>query len=124
MAYDQHLADRISAVLNERRISFEAKKMMGGLCFMVDDKMAVGVMKDSLMVRIAPELCDESLRRKGVRQMEFTGTVVKGFLIVDAPTIREQKELEYWIQLYLDFNPKARSSRKSAALKPRSGKGR
>lgn len=56
MAYDQHLAERISAVLKEKRIRFEAKNMMGGLCYMINGKMAVGIVKDSLMIRIDPDL--------------------------------------------------------------------
>jgi len=109
MAFDQHLADRISAVLKEKRVVFEAKKMMGGLCYMVNDKMAAGIMKDSLMVRIDPEFYDQLLKKKGVRQMDFTGRVLKGFLLVDPPAIDLQKDLEYWIGLCLDFNPKAKA---------------
>lgn len=113
MAYDEHLAERISNVLKEKRIRFEAKNMMGGLCYMIKDKMAVGIVKDSLMIRIDPELYETSLKKKGVRPMDFTGKVLKGFLLVDPVAIDLQKDLEYWIQLCLDFNPKAKSSKKS-----------
>lgn len=47
MAYDEHLAERISGVLHEKHVAFETRKMMGGLCYMVNDKMAVGIMKKS-----------------------------------------------------------------------------
>lgn len=117
MAYDQHLAERISGVLREKRVRFEAKNMMGGLCYMIDDKMAVGVVKDSLMIRIDPALYEPSLRKKGCRPMDFTGKVLKGFLLVNPIGIDMQKDLEYWIQLCLDFNPKAKSSKKGTALK-------
>lgn len=113
MAYDQHLADRISRILKEKSVSFEAKNMMGGLCYMVNDKMAVGIVKDSLMIRIDPGLYEQSLKKKGVRRMDFTGRVLKGFLLVDPAGIDMQKELEYWIQLCLDFNPRAKSSKKA-----------
>ena len=117
MAYDQHLAERISAVLTEKRVRFEAKNMMGGLCYMIDDKMAAGVVKDSLMIRIDPALYEPSLRKKGCRPMDFTGKVLKGFLLVDPIGIDMQEDLEYWIQLCLDFNPRAKSSKKGAASK-------
>jgi hypothetical protein len=44
--------------------------------------------------------------------MDFTGKVLKGFLFVDPIGIDMQKDLEHWIQLCLDFNPKAKSSKK------------
>lgn len=117
MAYDQHLEERISSVLRQKRVRFEAKNMMGGLCYMINDKMAVGIVKDSLMIRIDPDLYEQSLRKKGVRQMDFTGKVLKGFLLVDPKAIDLQEDLEYWIQLCLDFNPKAKSSKKSTPVK-------
>src|SRR5690606_41587204 len=79
--------------------------------------ISVGIMKDSLMVRIDPELYDSSLKKKGVRQMDFTGKVLKGFLLVDPIGIDMDKDLEYWIQRCLDFNPKAKSSKKTESRK-------
>jgi TfoX/Sxy family transcriptional regulator of competence genes len=117
MAYDEHLAERISGVLKEKKVRFEAKNMMGGLCYMIKDKMAVGIIKDSLMIRIDPDLYESSLKKKGVRPMDFTGKVLKGFLLVDPIAIDMQKHLEHWIQLCLDFNPKAKSSKKSDRTK-------
>lgn len=119
MAYDQHLADRVSVFLKEKRVSFETRNMMGGLCYMINDKMAIGIMKDRLMVRIAPELYEQSLKKKGVRRMDFTGKVVKGFLLVDATAVDMEEDLEYWIQLCLDFNPRAKSSKKSPRVPTR-----
>ena len=52
MAYDEYLHERIESVLNAKNIPFEAKKMMGGLCFMVDDKMCLGIVKNELMARV------------------------------------------------------------------------
>ena len=112
MAYDEYLAERVETVLKEKRVPFEGKKMMGGLCLMIKDKMALGVVKDSLMIRIDPGSYEKALKRKGCRPMDFTGKVMKGFLLVDPVGIDLQKDLEYWIQLCLDFNPKAKSSKK------------
>jgi TfoX/Sxy family transcriptional regulator of competence genes len=119
MAYDEHLGERISHVLKERRVRYEAKNMMGGLCFMINDKMAVGVIKDSLMARIDPEIYESSLRKKGCRPMDFTGRIMKGFVRVDPIGIDSDKDLEYWIQVCLDFNPKAKASKKSSGTKSR-----
>jgi TfoX/Sxy family transcriptional regulator of competence genes len=115
MAYDEHLAERVSNVLREKRIMHTAKKMMGGLCYMVDDKMALGIMKDFVLVRVDPELYESSLKKTGCKPMDFTGRIMKGFVRVDPIGIDMDDDLEYWIQLALDFNPKAKSSKKPAA---------
>ena len=124
MAYDEHLANRIDHVLKQKKVRFDSKKMMGGLCYMIDDKMAVGVVKDALMVRIDPELYESSLKKPGVRHMDFTGKIMKGFLLVDPIGIDMDDDLEYWIRLCLDFNPRAKASRKRVVGKKAVGAGR
>jgi len=58
MAYDEFFADRVRQTFKELKVVFTEKKMMGGLIFMVDEKMCVGVDKDNktgddrLMTRI------------------------------------------------------------------------
>ncbi len=59
MAYNELLADKLRQALNERKVNFSEKKMMGGLCIMVDDKMCVGVVKEDLMARIGPHVYEE-----------------------------------------------------------------
>ena len=112
MAYNEFLADRIRFVLKDKGVRFEEKKMMGGLCFMVKDKMCAGVEKDKLMARIGPEAYEKSLSRKGCREMDFTGRPMKGFVFVEPEGIDTDQDLAYWVQLCLDFNPKAKSGKK------------
>jgi len=112
MAYDTHLEDRISAVLKEKKIVFEAKKMMGGLCYMVDDKMCVGIIKNDLMCRVGAENYDEALQEDYAEEMKFTGRPLKGFILVEQEGIDLDDQLEYWIQKCLDYNPLAKSSKK------------
>jgi hypothetical protein len=113
MAYDEYLADRIKAVLKSRHISFDEMKMMGGLCYMVDDKMCVGVVKNNLMARIDPEIYEHALTRTGSREMNFTGRSMKGFVFVEPEGIDLDDDLDYWVELCLDFSPKAKSSKKN-----------
>ena len=112
MAYNEFLADRIRLVLKNKQVNFEEKKMMGGLAIMVNDKMCVGVIKDNLMARIDPDVYEEALTKKGCREMDFTKRPMKGYIYVDAEGSDMDKDLEAWIQLALDFNPKAKSSKK------------
>jgi len=115
MAYNEHLAARVEKVLKEKRVRFEEKKMMGGLCFMVNDKMCVGIEKDMLMARIDPAIYERALKKKGCHEMDFTGRPMKSFVFIDPIGIDMDKDLEYWIQLSLDYNPKAKSSKKRHA---------
>jgi len=112
MAYNEFLADRISQSLAERHVKFEEKKMFGGMAYMVDDKMCVGVSKDQLMARIDPELYDEILKKPGAKPMELTGRPMKGFIFVDSEGVDADEQLAEWIQLCLDYNPFAKASKK------------
>ena len=86
--------------------------MFGGLCFMVNDKMCVGVEQDRMMVRLDPAKFDEVIEKEGCKPMDFTGKVMKGFVFVDINVLNTKGKLEYWINLALDFNKKAKPSKK------------
>jgi TfoX/Sxy family transcriptional regulator of competence genes len=112
MAYDEYLTERVRQVLQEKHILSEEKKMMGGLCFMVDDKMCAGIMSDKLMVRINPVNYESSLSKPNVSAMEFTGKPMKGFLFIQPEGIDNSDDLSNWVQQCVDFNPLAKSSKK------------
>ncbi len=112
MAYSTFLEDQINHILNEKKVSFEAKKMMGGLCYMVDDKMCIGIVKESLMARVGSEQYDYALSQTGCRPMDFTKHPMKGFVFVDAEGFDGENRLTHWIDLALAYNPYAKSSKK------------
>ena len=112
MAYDEFLEERITRILNEKKVLFEAKKMMGGLCYMIDDKMCVGIVKDHLMARVGPDVYETVLNKPGCKPMDFTGRPMKGYVFVGGEGIDSEDDLANWIQLSLDFNPIAKSSKK------------
>jgi TfoX/Sxy family transcriptional regulator of competence genes len=60
MAYDEYLADRIRKIFRDHHVEFEEKKMMGGICYLVDDKMCAGIVKNKMMARIDPEISSSS----------------------------------------------------------------
>ena len=114
MAYDEQLADRVRRIFHERNIAFEEKRMMGGLCFMVDGKMCVGVEKMRLMVRLDPDIYDDALGHRGCVPMDFTGRPMRGFVFVNEEGIATARELKSWLDLALEFNPRAVSSKKKS----------
>jgi TfoX/Sxy family transcriptional regulator of competence genes len=112
MAYDEKLAARVRVCLAEKDVACEEKRMMGGLCFMVDDKMCVGIHEQRLMARIDPDVYDSALSRKGCAPMDFTGRPMRGFVFVGSEGLATKRELESWLRLALEFNPRAVSSKK------------
>jgi TfoX/Sxy family transcriptional regulator of competence genes len=112
MAYDEKLADRAREIIALTHKNVEEKKMFGGLCFMVNDKMCVGVETDRLMVRFDPSKYDEIIEMEGCSPMDFTGRVMKGFVFVDINALNTKKKLAYWINLALEYNKVAKKSKK------------
>ncbi len=112
MPFNETLADRVRHHLSAKQVKFTEKKMFGGLCFLVNEKMLVGVEKNRLMARIDPEDEAVAMKRNGAKPMDFTGKVMKGYLFVDDTAVDMDDDLEYWLSLCLKYNPKARSSKK------------
>ena len=111
MAYNEQLADRIRTQLAPQE-DVEEKNMMGGLTFMVNSKMCVGIVKDDLMVRLNPDIHDKAIEQNGCREMDFTGKPMKGYVFVASEAIESEKDLTYWLGLALDYNPLAKASKK------------
>jgi TfoX/Sxy family transcriptional regulator of competence genes len=112
MAYNEKLADRVREFISLSHEITEEKKMFGGLCFMVNNKMCVGVEKERLMVRLNPYLMEEVMEKEGCKPMDFTGRIMKGYVFVDIEALNTKRKLEYWINLALEFNAIARASKK------------
>lgn len=111
MAYDEQLADRIRERLSDLN-NIKEKPMMGGLTFMYNDKMCVGIIKDELMCRIDPAEQEVALNKQGCRVMDFTARPMKGYILVDKSGMKTPQEFNYWIELALAFNSKAKASKK------------
>jgi len=111
MAYHLELANRTRELIANSGKKTEEKAMFGGLCFMVEDKMCIGVEKDRLMVRLDPAIYEEVIHLPGCQPMNFTGKIMKGYVYVDE-AVKTKKALGYWIQLALEFNTIAKASKK------------
>ncbi|MGZ3776433.1 MAG: TfoX/Sxy family protein [Mucilaginibacter sp.] len=111
MAYDEKLADRVrEALINVPKVT--EKKMFRGVTFMVDDKMCISVSGNELMLRLEPDLTEQLVEENGTRPMVHGGKHMKGFIYISPERFKNQKDFDYWIKLALDFNPKAKSSKK------------
>ncbi len=102
MAFDEGLANRVRAKLGKQHGLVE-KKMFGGVAFLVNGNMSVGVHGNELIVRIAPEETDQALKQKGVRLFDVTGRPMKGWVLVGAAGTHDAASLAKWIERGVAF---------------------
>jgi TfoX/Sxy family transcriptional regulator of competence genes len=117
MAYNEKLANMTRELIAQTHKNVEEKAMFGGLCFMVNDKMCLGVEKERLMVRLNPLKYEEAMEQEGCKPMDFTGRIMKGYVFVDAEVLNTKKKLEYWVKLALEFNKIAKASKRAVSKK-------
>src|SRR6516225_234470 len=102
MAFSEVLAERIRQQLAWRK-GVEEKKMFGGVGFLLNGNMLVGVWKDSLIVRLGPDDGDEALREPHVREFDITGRPMKGWVLVEPEGVEGDDQLKGWIQRAMKF---------------------
>lgn len=99
MAFDEGLAQRLRELFQETPGVTE-KKMFGGLVFLLNGNMCVGVSsRKALLVRVGPESFEAALERPQVQPMVHGGKTMKGFLFVAAEAVNEDEVLTYWVDL-------------------------
>jgi TfoX/Sxy family transcriptional regulator of competence genes len=102
MAYDEQLAGRIREVLGDDP-GIDERKMFGGIAFLLDGNMFVGVTGDDLMVRVGPDAWADALGQPQAREMDFTGRSMKGYVYVSAEGTAEDEDLAAWVDRALAF---------------------
>lgn len=118
MAFNEHQAQRIRDSLLLLNVEFSEKKMFGGICFLVDNKMICGTHIDKesgdsfLLCRISEDEGHKALELPYVQHMNFTGKPMKGYIFVTEAGIETKNELTKWLKLCLEFNPFAKKSKK------------
>ena len=104
--------ERIADLLISKGIVFEQKKMFGGLCFMVDDKMLMGTYKGGIMARVDPAESDQLAEHSGASHMIHGGKGMPGYLMIESEGYESDEALLFWMEKCLEFNPKAKASKK------------
>jgi TfoX/Sxy family transcriptional regulator of competence genes len=102
MAYDQKLADRIRQAVGPRPDVTE-KKMFGGVAFLLDGKMFVGIVKDDLIVRVGADRYEAALAEAHVRPMDFTGRPMNGYVFVGPDGSKTAKAIKKWVDQGASF---------------------
>jgi TfoX/Sxy family transcriptional regulator of competence genes len=96
MAYDEHLAARVRALLSDRADVSE-RKMFGGLTFLVAGHMCCGIVGETLMLRLNEDLANQALEKPHVRPMDFTGRPMKNMVYIDPPG-QKGRALRTWVE--------------------------
>jgi hypothetical protein len=102
MAYSASLAERIRRRL-ARRKDVEELKMFGGLAFFLRGNIAVGVWKESLIVRLGPDRGEEALLEPHVRPFDITGKPMRGWVLVAPEGVARDDQLAEWIGKAIAF---------------------
>ena len=110
MAYNEQLTNRVRAALAAIP-NVEEKKMFSGITFMVNGKMCISVGNDRIMCRVDPAIHDDVVVRKGSRTVQMKGRDYRGYIYVSEEGIKTKKDFDFWINLSLEFNKKAKDSR-------------
>lgn len=110
MAYNDALTKKVRSALAHIP-NVEEKKMFRGITFMVQGKMCMSAGDDEIMFRIDPALHAEAIAKQGARAMVMKGREYKGYINVKEDAIKSGKDLEYWVDLALEFNEKIKASK-------------
>ena len=111
MAFDEALAERIRQGL-ARKKNIDEKKMFGGVGFLLNGNLLVGIWKDSLCVRLGLDQAEEALLQPHVEKFDITGRPMKGWVLVKPEEIENDDQLTGWIQRAVKFVGKLRAKEK------------
>jgi hypothetical protein len=102
VAFDEGAAERIRELIGVDPVISE-RKMFGGLCFMSSGNMCFGIIGSDLFVRVGRDAYDASLAQPHAREMDFTGRVMRGIVVVDPEGFTEDGALRTWLDRGLAF---------------------
>ncbi|WP_425075439.1 TfoX/Sxy family protein [Psychroserpens sp. S379A] len=102
MAFNEQLANRIREQLKLFSEVFTEKKMFGGLSFLYQGKMTIGIVKNELAVRIVSDKMEIELAKDTVRPMDFTKRPMKEFVYVSSEGFNTESQLLHYIELGLE----------------------
>ncbi len=102
MAYDSVLAERLARIIASHP-GMEEKRMFGGICYMLNGNMCVGIHKDNLIVRIGGDDTEEIFKEPYVKPMDITGRVMKGWAMIESEGIVKDKSLERFCGYAIEF---------------------
>ena len=102
MPVDHALAERVRQLVSSTP-GFSEKRMFGGLAFLINGNMGLGVHASELIVRINPAETDTALAKPGVRIFDLSGRPMKGWLLVSSDVLSDKKALASWANRGIEY---------------------
>ena len=102
MAYNEDIDDRIRKVISKWKDT-DAKKMFGGVCYLLNGNMVCGVYKDFLILRLGEEKSKDALEQPYTRPFDITGRPMKGWVMVQGEGFQSEDKLKAWLKQAMDF---------------------
>ena len=103
MAYNTQLAGRIRVLLGTQSGVVE-KSMFGGIAFLLNGNMCIGVSKDDMIARMSVDAADAALSRPGARPFQVSprSKPMAGWLFVSADALTSLAILRKWVEQCVD----------------------
>ena len=102
MAFDEQLAERVRKNIGKQKGLVE-KKMFGGLAFLLNGNMSVGIHKTELIVRLDPDETDAALAKPHTRIFDITGKPMKGWILVKPAGLKDNAALGKWVKVGINY---------------------
>ncbi len=103
MAYDEELAHRIRELVADEP-GLTEKAMFGGLAFLLDGNMAVGISsRGGLMVRVGAEGSEDALSRPHTQIFDMGARPMTGWILVDPAGLATKRQLSAWVRRGVAF---------------------
>lgn len=106
MAFDEGLAARLEEIITRdfaQDSGLQETRMFGGFGYLLNGNMCLGIHKDTLIVRVGQEQADALIQEDGVRPMDLTGRVMKGWATVEPEAMESDGDLARFCQVAIDF---------------------
>ena len=98
MAYDEELADRLRELIGGEA-DLSEQRMFGGLAFLINGHIAVGVSgRGGLMARADPAKQEALIEQGKAEPMVMRGRDVSGFVRVPTEHVKTKRELAAWVK--------------------------
>lgn len=102
MAYNPKLAERIRAGV--KGLPIIEKKMFGGVGFMLNGNLAVGILGEDMIVRVSAEAYEDLLKRTHVKVFAMAGRKpMRGWLLVEPAGWKAARGLAQWVKMGVEF---------------------
>lgn len=102
LVFDKNLERRVSKLVASWK-NTDAKKMFGGICYLINGKMFSGIYKDYLFLRLGYKNSESALRLSYVKAFDITGRPMKGWIMITKDGIDTKEKLETWLIKAKDF---------------------